>query len=220
MAIDVTIVIAYLILIPFLLLNIAIILGRFLQSRLAAFLRGKLNIDVPYETYKEKRYNLFYTLLWIIVGIAGYLMLENPTILSAVFVFLAFRSGANTTRRVIFGMHDAKMIREHTSDSTLIGVVSKAIKLGLITEVLFLLIWGVVYKTLSATIKVSFGLGFNQLTLILWGAGLIFGLIFGLIRARGSIGFLLKDELSLVLLFSLEKAKGEAMKKIPFIPKF
>ncbi|MCD6485476.1 MAG: hypothetical protein J7L47_10255 [Candidatus Odinarchaeota archaeon] len=220
MAIDITIVIAYLILIPFLLLNVAIILGRFLQSRLAGFLRDKLNIDVPYETYKERRYNLFYTILWILIGVAGYFMLENPSILSAVFVFLAFRSGANTTRRVVFGMHDAKMIREHTSDSKLIGVVSTAIKIGLLTEVLFLLIWGVAYKTLSATIKVSFGLEFNQLTLILWGAGLLFGIIFGLIRSRGSIGFLLKDELALVLLFSVEKAKEEAIKKIPFIPKF
>ena len=219
MAIDITIVVAYLILVPFLLLNIAIILGRFLQSRLAGFLQDKLNIDVPYETYKEKRYNLFYTLLWIAVGILGYFMLENPSILSAVFIFLAFRSGANTTRRVIFGFHDVKTIKEHTSNSKLIGIVSKAIKIGLATEVLFLLIWGVAYKTLSATIKVAFSLGFNQLTLILWGAGLLFGLLFGLIRSRGSVGFLLKDELSLVLLFSVEKAKEEVTRKISFLPK-
>lgn len=216
LAIDWMVILAYVILVPFILLNIALILGKFLEGRITEFARKILKIEIPYEKEKERMFNLIYTIIWLVIGIIGVLMLDNPISLGGFMVFIAFRGGANLGKRTVFGFHDSKLIHEATSDTTLIGIVSFAFKLGLIVEVLFLLAWGLLYKFLSLTIKVAFGLSTNSLMFILWFSGLIFGLGFGIFRSRLAKSFLLKDEIAIVLLFT-GKALEEALKtKIKF----
>ncbi len=214
-------IVAYLLLIPFILLNILLTLARFFAARLTAFTQKYLNLDVPYETSRERTFNIVFTLCWLIIGIYSALQLDNPISLSGFMVFLAFRSGSTLGRRVIYGFHDSKVIKATTEEKQLSSIISLAFKIGLIAEGLFLLAWGILYKVLSISIKLTFGMNVNLFMIILWVGGLIFGVAFGLIRSRIAKGFLLKDEIIIVLLFSgkLVEEKVKSTFKDSFLPK-
>ncbi|MGQ4833009.1 MAG: hypothetical protein ACP6IS_03790 [Candidatus Asgardarchaeia archaeon] len=221
LGVQLNLVIAYLLLIPFILLNVLLALARFFAGRLASFTRKYLKIEIPYETARDRTFNIIFTLCWLIVGVYATLQLDNPITLGGFMVFLSFRSGSTTGRRVIYGFHDSKMINSLNGEKQLHNVVATAFKIGLIVEGIFLLTWSILYKALSLSIKTAFGIDVNILIILLWLAGLVFGIAFGILRSKTARGFLLKDEIIIVLLFSgkLLEEKVKATIGERFIPK-
>jgi len=212
------IILVYLILIPFILLNIAIIIGTFLESKVANFAIKILKLKEGFEEEPSKKFKLFYTLVWILAGIIGDLSLPQPISLDGFMVLIAFRGGANLGTRVIFGLHDTRLVKEATSDSSIIRLVSIAFQMGLAVEALFLLAWGLLYKFLYLTVRTAFGVSANTLMVVLWISGLIFGILLATIRSRGTEGFLLRDEIGIVLLLSGKLLEEKIKEKTKFLP--
>lgn len=211
-------ILVYILLLPFILINIAIIIGSFLEGKVAGFARKILKLEEEFEQARAKTFGIIYTIIWLVAGVAGVLMLDNPLSLGGIMVFLAFRGGANLSTRVLFGIHDTKLIKLKTEDSKIIGLVSIAFQIGIAVEVLFLLMWGLLYKFLYLTVRTAFGVDVNIIMITLWGTGLIFGFIFAAIRSRGAQGFLLKDEIGIILLLSGKWLEEKIKEKTKFLP--
>lgn len=221
MEITLGLILAYIILIPFIIMNIAIMMGTFFQHRFAQFTRKALGLEEEFEQRHSKLYGIIYTVVWLAVGIAGLFTLDNPLSLGGFMVLLAFRGGANLGKRVVFGLHDRKLIKQKSQDTRIMRLVSLALQMGLIVEILFLLIWGLSYNFLYYTVRTTLGVDVNILMIALWIAGLAFGFIYAYLRGRLAQGFLLKDEIGIVLFLSgrwLESKIKEKTKFFPFFP--
>ena len=201
-AITIEVFIAYVILIPFIFINLLFSLGSFFQKKVSKFLKKSLKEEEKVKDSQYNKFKLVNILIWVAVGSIIVFLLDDPISLGALIVFLAFRSGATLSMRFIFGIHDVKLIKHQLSDKKLTKIISLVLKVGIIVELLFLLIWGILYRYLSMSVKTTFGLEGNVLAFFLWIAGFIYGIIFSVIQSSLSKQFLLQNEIGIVLVLS------------------
>jgi len=193
-------------LVAFIGINVTVIIWRLFGKLAGVTLRKALGIDLPEN--EKKGWERLFTLAWLLVGIWAFFKLWSWSIagiMSAVFGFLAFRSGANVTRTLVYSLHDRKIVEEHTEDSRALSIVGTATRLSLLLEGLFVFSFALVYKLLSATL--SSGTSANHFILLLWLAGLAFGLLFGWFIARNNRGILLRNAIVIVGFFATKKGK-------------
>ena len=201
-AITIEVFIAYVILIPFIFINLLFSLGSFFQKKVSKFLKKSLKEEEKVKDSQYNKFKLVNILIWVAVGSIIVFLLDDPISLGALIVFLAFRSGATLSMRFIFGIHDVKLIKHQLSDKKLTKIISLVLKVGIIVELLFLLIWGILYRYLSMSVKTTFGLEGNVLAFFLWIAGFIYGIIFSVIQSSLSKQFLLQNEIGIALVLS------------------
>ncbi|MEO2152663.1 MAG: hypothetical protein ABGW50_08410 [Thermococcus sp.] len=208
-------VLAILLLLAFPFINLTMTMFR-LAGRLAgATLRRALHIDVLGN--QKKTLERLFTPIWIIVGLYGAWKVRWDY-LAMVFAFLAFRSGANVSRTLVYSVHDGKIIEKYTSDSRVLGIIGKAVKVSLLLEGTFVVAFALAYKALSLT-TTSTGTSATLFVMTLWLVGLIFGAIFGWFIARNNEGILLEDQITVVLLFAGKKGKEKTEETIDSVLK-
>ena len=211
---------ALMLLLAFIGINIAVGLGRLFGRFAGVTLRRVLGVDLP-ENEKKGLERLF-TLVWVPIGIWAFLRLWNWSvsgIAGAVFGFLAFRSGANLTRTLVYSIHDRKILEEH-GEGRLLSVIGKATGLSVLLEGTFAFSFALAYKLLSATITP--GRSANQFILLLWLGGLAFGLFFGWFIARNNKGILLRNAILVVGFFAAKKGKSKVdgtVEKVGRVPR-
>ena len=213
------VIFAYMILIPFFIFNIFFLFGSFFQARVAKLLQKFLK---PEKEIKETLYKTFKYLnvfIWIVIGILFFLSLDNPFSLGGLMVFLAFRSGASLSRRFIFGIHDIRIMKRHLPDNKAMDLISFMVKFGIFVELLFMLIWGILYQYLSVAVNSIFGIEVNILTLFLWIGGFGYGLIASIVQSIFSKQFLLKNEIGIALVFSGQIVREKVKEKKTFVKK-
>jgi hypothetical protein len=175
------------------------------------------------EKFKDSQYKKFKyinTLIWIAVGSINVFFLDELISLGTLIVFLAFRSGATLSKRFIFGIHDVKIMKHHLSDKKITKIISFMLKVGIIVELLFLLIWGILYQYLSVSVKTTFGIKVNILAILLWISGFIYGIILSVIQSSLSKQFLLKNEIGIALVLSGETVKERIKEKKNIVRRF
>ncbi len=219
MTLTVELIIAYIILIPFFIINIFFSMGSMFQKRVSKFLQKTLKEEDQVKDSLYVKFKILNLLIWIVVGCVNVFLLDYPISLGALIVFLAFRGGLSLSRRFIFGIHDIKIIKQQFSDKKITKIISSMIRLGIIVELLFLLTWGILYRYLSISVRTAFGIEVNILTILLWTAGLIYGIIFSLIQSHLSNKFLLKNEIGIALVLSGQIVKEKVKEKKNFVQK-
>ncbi|MBY8986626.1 MAG: hypothetical protein KGD65_16255 [Candidatus Lokiarchaeota archaeon] len=202
MTITIEIILAYVILIPFIIISILFSFGSLVQKKVSKFLQKIIKEEEKFKDSQYKKFKVINFVIWIAVGGVNVFFLDNPLSLGALIVFLSFRGGATLSRRFIFGIHDVKIMKDHLSDKKTTKIISLMIKMGIIVELLFVLVWGILYRFLSVSVKTTFGIDVNILTILLWIVGFTYGIIFSLIQSRLSNHFLLKNEIGIALVFS------------------
>ena len=221
---------AFLLLTAFLFINLSLMLMKALGSLTGMAWRKVLRLDIPEN--EKKGIERLYTLAWIAVGIWGAWKVWGASWSAAVFAFLAFRSGANITRTLVYGLHDQRLIEKYTEDSRVLGIVGTATKLSILLETVFVVAFALAYKALSVTLSPN-GMGANTFILSLWLAGLAFGLPFGWFIARNNRGILLRNAIATVGFFATRKGKrktdetvkkakgttGKLKSKVPKLPR-
>jgi hypothetical protein len=202
MAFMIEVFFAYMILIPFIVFNIFILFGSFFQARVSKLLQKILKPEKEIKKTLYKTFKFLNVCIWIVIGILFFLSLDNPFSLAGIMVFIAFRSGASLIRRLIFGIHDIRIMKHHLPDNKAMDLVSLMVKFGIFVELLFILIWGILYQYLGVAVNSIFGIEVNFLTLFLWIAGFGYGLIASIVQSIFSKQFLLKNEIGIALVFS------------------
>ncbi|NJE05611.1 hypothetical protein E3E36_05520 [Thermococcus sp. M36] len=215
-------ILALVFLTAFLFINLVLMLMRTFGSLAGMTWRKVLRLNIPEN---EKRgWERLFTLLWLAIGAWAVLKLWNWSLVgltASLFGFLAFRSGANITRTLVYGLHDQRIIEEHTDDSAVLGIIGMATKLSILLETIFVVAFALAYKALSVTLSPN-GMSANTIILSLWLAGLAFGLLFGWFIARNNCGILLRNAIATVGFFATRKGKKkteEAVKKVKKAPK-
>ena len=196
----------------FLLINVILAFMRVFGSLAGMAWRKALRLDIPEN--EKKGIEKVYTVIWLAVGIWAFWKLwgwSATRIMAAIFGFFAFRSGANITRTLIYGLHDQRIIEEYTDDSSVLRIIGTATKLSLLLETIFIVSFALVYKTLSVTVNPN-GKSASTFILYLWLAGLLFGLLFGWFIARNNRGILLRNAIATVWFFTARKGKKKADK--------
>ncbi|AEK73191.1 hypothetical protein GQS_06465 [Thermococcus sp. 4557] len=204
---------AFLFLTAFLFINLFLMLMRAFGSLTGMAWRKVLRLDVPEN--EKKGIARLYTLVWLAVGVWAFWKLWGASWSAAFFGFLAFRSGANITKTLVYGLHDQKIIEEHTEEGTVLGIVGMATKLSILLETIFVVAFALAYKAFSVTLGPN-GMSANTFILSLWLSGLAFGLLFGWFIARNNRGILLKNAIATVGFFATKKGKrktDETVKK-------
>ena len=136
-----------------------------------------------------------FTAVWLAVGALSLLVSRPPSIFT-LFVFLAFKGGADLGAKMIFGIHDLRKFRGRT---ILRHMVFMAVLVAAVPSILFLLTWKLFYHLLLSVSALLLGVSVSKLSLYLWVGGVVFGAAFGAIRARGEESILLRGELALVM---------------------
>ena len=208
MSFSVELILAFIILIPFIAINIFLSIGALFQKALSSFLQKALKVEYKFKEPKKNLFKWINLFIWISIGTINVINLDNPVSLGAMFIFLAFNSGTNLSKRFIFGIHDIKTMKFHLPDSKTTRIASYIVKVSIGLELLFVLSWGLLYKYLSVSIKSNLGIEVNMLIIVLWGSGLIYGIIFSVIQSSFSKQILLKNEIGIALMLS-----GEGFKK-------
>ena len=219
MAFTIEIILAYMILIPFIMFNLFFLSGSFFQGRVSKLLLKILKANEKLKEPYYVKFKIFNITIWIIVGLLFFLSLNNPFSLGGLMVLLAFRSGASLIRRFIFGLHDVKILKDHFSESNVMDMVLFIVRFGVVIELLFMLIWGILYQYLNVSINSLFGIEVNLLTLFLWIAGFVYGFIFSVIQSLISKQFLLKNELGIAIVFSGLIIRDKVKEKKNFVKK-
>jgi len=199
----------YIILIPFIIMNLFISFGSFFQNRLAKFFQKLIKTEKNLENSHERAFKILNFLIWVIIGLIGILLLENLFSLGTLFVFLAFRSGATLSKRFIFGIHDIKVMKNNFSEGKITKIISRIVEIAIFTELLYLLAWAIFYRALNTSVKTIFEIEGSIFILFIWLIGLLYGIIFSLIQTIFSKGFLLKNEIGIALLVSGELFKNK-----------
>ncbi len=199
----------YIILIPFIIINLFISFGSFFQNRLAKLFQKLIKTEKNLENSHERTFKILNFLIWVIIGIIGILLLENLFSLGTLFVFLAFRSGATLSKRFIFGIHDIKVMKNNLSEGKITKIISRIVEITIFTELLYLLAWAIFYRALNTSVKTIFEIEGSIFILLIWLIGLLYGIIFSLIQSSISKGFLLKNEIGIALLVSGELFKNK-----------
>jgi len=203
-------VLAILLLLVFPFINLTMTMFRLAGKFAGATLKKALHIDVPGN--QKKTLERLFTPIWILVGLYGAWKVQW-NYLAMLFAFLAFRSGANVARTLVYSIHDGKIIERYTSDSWVFGILGKAVKISLLLESTFLVAFALAYKALSLT-TTSTGTSTTLFVMTLWLAGLVFGAFFGWFITRNNDGVLLEDEITVVLLFAGKKGKEKTEETI------
>jgi len=203
-------VLAIFLLLMFPLVNLTMTMFKLAGRFAGATLRRALHIDVPGN--QKKTLERLFTPIWIVVGLYGAWKVQW-NYLAMLFAFLAFRSGANVSRTLVYSIHDGKIIERYTSDSKVFGILGKAVKISLLLEGTFVIAFALAYKALSLT-TTSTGTSTTLFVTALWVAGLVFGALFGWLIARNNDGVLLEDQITIVLLFAGKKGKEKTEKTI------
>ncbi|WP_148883022.1 hypothetical protein [Thermococcus aciditolerans] len=204
---------AFIFLTAFLFINLFLMLMRAFGSLTGMAWRKVLRLEVPEN--EKKGIERLYTLAWIAVGAWAFWKLWGASWSAAFFGFLAFRSGANITRTLIYGLHDQRIIEEYTEDSTVLGIIGMATKLSILLETIFVVAFALAYKAFSVTLTPN-GMSANTFILSIWLSGLAFGLLFGWFIARNNRGILLQNAIATVGFFATKKGKrktNETVKK-------
>ena len=209
MTLTIDLMIAFIILIPFVMISVFISFGSLFQKKLAKFLQKIIKEEEKVKDSQFKKFKIIHFIVWIAVGGINVFYLDSILSLGALIIFLSFRSGATLSRRFVLGIHDVKIMKQHFSDNKISKILSFMIKLGIVIELLFVLIWGILYRFLSVSVKSSFGIEVNLLAFLLWSAGFVYGCIFSAIQSKLSNQFLLKSELGIALVFSGEVVKDK-----------
>lgn len=220
MTITVEVIIAYVILTPFIIINIFFSIGSMFQKKVSKFLQKTLKEEEKFKDSQYKKFKFINFLIWFGVGGISVFLLDNIISLGALIVFLAFRGGVALSKRVIFGIHDVKIMKHQLSDKKITKIISLMIKVGIIVELLFLLILGILYRYLSVSVKTTFGIEVNILAIFLWIAGFIYGIIFSVIQSSLSKQFLLKNEIGIALILSGQIVKGKVKEKKNIVKRF
>ncbi len=210
---SVELILAFIILIPFIIINLFLWIGALFQKVLSSFLQKAFKVEDKFKESKKKLFKWINFIIWISIGTINVLYLDNPVSLGAIFIFLAFHSGTNLSKRFVFGIHDIKAMKFHLPNSKTTKIASSIVKVSIALELLFLLSWGLLYKYLSVSIKSNLGIEVNILLLILWSSGLIYGIIFSVIQSSFSKQILLKNEIGIALLLSGEGFKEKIKKE-------
>ena len=203
----------------FLLVNALVLLARAFGSLAGMTWRKVLRLDLPEN--EKKGWERLYTIIWLAVGLWAFWKLWGwslTRVAAAVFGFLAFRSGANITRTLIYSLHDRKIIEGYTGESKALGVIGRATRLSLLLESLFVVSFALLYKTLSVTLNPG-GRSASAFILYLWLAGLLFGLLFGWFMARNNRGILMRNAIATVGFFALRKGKRKADETVDAVKK-
>ena len=193
-----------LLLTAFIFINAALLLMRVLKGLVSMAWRKVLRLEVPEN--EKKGIERAFTVAWLAVGAFALLRLRGAGIAASLFGFLAFRSGANITRTLFYGLHDQRIIEEYTEDSRLLGMVGTATKLSILLETVFVVAFALAYKALSVTMRPN-GMSANTFIISLWLAGLAFGALFGWFIARDNRGILLQNAIAVVGFFATRKGK-------------
>ena len=196
-------VMAILLLLAFFFMNLALMMA-------GITLRRTFRIDVPGN--QKKTLERLFTPVWIIVGLYGAWKVRWDY-LAMLFAFLAFRSGANVSRTLVYSIHDGRIIERYTSDDRVFGILEKAVKVSLLLEGMFIVAFALAYKALSLT-TTSTGTSTTLFVMALWLAGFVFGAIFGWFMARNNDGILLEDQITVVLLFAGKKGKEKTIEPV------
>jgi hypothetical protein len=202
MSFSIELILAFIILIPFIIINLFLWIGALFQKALSSFLQKVLKVEEKFKEPKKKIFKWINLFIWITIGTINVIYLDNPVSFGAIFIFLAFHSGTTLSKRFIFGIHDIKTMKSHLPDSK--------------TTIFS---WGLLYKYISVSIKSNLGIEVNLLIIILWVSGLIYGIIFSVIQSHFSKQILLKNEIGIALLLSGEvtkekiKSSGEGFKE-------
>ncbi len=172
-------------------------------------LKKLLRIQVP-ENQKKSLERLYTPPVWVLIGLGAFFKLKDASLLGAVFGLLAFRSGANIARLLVYSSHDGKILKE-MAEGRVLGILEKAVRISLILEAAFPFAMLLAYKTLSA-VTISHG-SVGKFLLELWVAGAIFGLVFGYLIAKDNRGGLLLEDSVEALTFMIAlKGKQKAEK--------
>lgn len=181
-------------------------------------LKKLIRVQVPEN--QKKSLERLYTPVWLIIGIWAFFKLKEATLLGAVFGLLAFRSGANITRLIVYSSHDAKVLRG-MAEGRVLKVLERIVRLSLLFESAFPVALILAYKTLSAITLQTGSAG--KFLLELWVAGALFGLLFSYIIARNNKGLLLEDSVDALIFIvavrgkqKTEKAKEITRRKLKF----
>jgi len=192
-----------LLLLGFIGINITLAVARISGKLAGITLRKTLRVDIPKN--EKKHLERLFTPVWIAVGLVG-AWKTRWDILAMIFAFLAFRSGANVSRTLIYSIHDGRLVEEYTRDSRILGIIGKATRISLLLEGMFVVALVVSYKTLSTATTAS-GRPTTLFITGLWLLGLVFGAVFGWLIARNNRGILLENQISIVWLFAGKKGK-------------
>ena len=213
MSFSVELILAFIILIPFIIINLILSIGALFQKAFSSFLQKSFKLEDKFKEPKNKLFKWINFVIWIAIGTINVLYLDNLVSFGAIFIFLAFRSGTTLSKRFIFGIHDIKTMKFHLPDSKTTKIASSIVKISIVLELLFVLSWGLLYKYISVSIRSNLGIEVNMLIIILWGSGLIYGIIFSVIQSSFSKQILLKNEIGIALLLSGESFKEKIKKK-------
>ncbi|GAB6136423.1 hypothetical protein [Thermococcus prieurii] len=199
-----------LILLSFIGINIWLSFIRFTAKITGKLARKALRIELP-ENEKKTLERLF-TPIWVGVGLYGAWKVRWDC-LAMLFAFLAFRSGANVSKLLVYSHHDGKILRNLRG--RFLGTLARVTRLGLLLEGTFILALALAYKALSALSTSRGPVGIFILKL--WLLGLLSGFAFGGLVARNNGGILLRDQIALVLLFAGKKTAEKAEEKAKLI---
>ncbi len=213
MSFSIELILAFIILIPFIIINLFLWIGALFQKALSSFLQKVLKVEEKFKEPKKKIFKWINLFIWIAIGTINVIYLDNPVSFGAIFIFLAFHSGTTLSKRFIFGIHDIKTMKSHLPDSKTTRIASTIVKVSITLEILFVFSWGLLYKYISVSIKSNLGIEVNLLIIILWVSGLIYGIIFSVIQSSFSKQILLKNEIGIALLLSGEGFKEKIKKE-------
>ncbi len=191
----------------FLLMNLAMLVIKPFVGAGTRLWKRIFGVNIPKDD--KRGYGWLHTLAWIAVGVWAVWKLKSAGVLAEFFGFLSFRSGANVTRTLVYGLHDRDTLRKYSGEG-LLSIIGNVMKFSLLMETVFVASIALAYKTLSITEgpRISAG-GF---ILFLWTAGLLFGLVFGWLTARNHRGVLLQNTVPVVLFFSIRTGKSRTDK--------
>ncbi|MFX1389095.1 MAG: hypothetical protein ACFE9Z_03415 [Promethearchaeota archaeon] len=216
MLFSIELVIAIIILVPLIIVNIMFGFSLFFQKIIINYLQKELNLEEKNKDSKNRIFNFSNTVIWITIGLIFTLTLDDSFTFGALVVFLAFRGGFTLSKRFIFGIHDIRITKSKVANKKISKIISRAVRLGIIIELLFVLIWGILYKYLSLNIKSTFGIEVNILVIILWLIGFLYGIIIAFIQSFFTKQILLKNEIGIILLLSGEAIINKIKKRTFF----
>jgi len=162
-----------------------------IQSLVSKGVAKALNAPIA----KRNWLDWIFTAVWVVVGAISLLVSKPPSIFT-LFVFLAFKGGADLGAKVLYGIHDLRVLKAGT---LMKGALFMAVVVAALPSILFLLTWKLFYQLLLNVSAGLLGASVSRVSFYLWVAGMIFGAVFGAVRSRGEEGILLRGELALVM---------------------
>jgi hypothetical protein len=204
-------------LLPFIVMYIAIGLGKAFGARmgqLAAKLVPEEEIAMPQvEALRIKMHRM---LGWakLGVGLLGFVLgmyalvsgaegLSIGYIALVVVLAVAFRNGADLSTTLVYARHDARVIRSRRSEVSAGRLLAPVLAISVSASALFIVLWAIVFFLVQVGAKTALGVSVNQWTVMLWTLGLISGAVAARTVARKESRFLLKNELGVAIFLGL-----------------